>query len=65
MQSVSYRIWTRVTESISYDDNRYTTGTSTMKFIIGAMKGELSVGQSVAEVESIATFSNETHFNHF
>ena len=29
MQSVSSRIWTRVTVSISYDDNDYTTGTST------------------------------------
>ena len=28
MQSVSARIWTRVTVSISYDDNHYTTGTS-------------------------------------
>ena len=28
MQSVSSRIWTRVTVSISYDDNHYTTGTS-------------------------------------
>ena len=28
MQSVSYRIWTRITVSISYDDNDYTTGTS-------------------------------------
>ena len=28
MQSVSHRIWTRVTMSISYDDNHYTTGTS-------------------------------------
>ena len=27
MQSVSYRIWTRVAVSISYDDNDYTTGT--------------------------------------
>ena len=27
MQSVSSRIWTRVTVSISYDDNHYTTGT--------------------------------------
>ena len=26
MQSVSSGIWTRVTESISYDDNHYTTG---------------------------------------
>ena len=29
MQSVSSRIWTRVAVSISYDDNDYTTGTST------------------------------------
>ena len=29
MQSVSSRIWTRVDVSISYDDNRYTTGTTT------------------------------------
>ena len=28
MLSVSSRIWTRVTVSISYDDNQYTTGTS-------------------------------------
>ena len=28
MQSVSSRIWTHVTVSISYDDNHYTTGTS-------------------------------------
>ena len=28
MQSVSSRIWTCVTVSISYDDNYYTTGTS-------------------------------------
>ena len=29
MQSVSSRIWTRFAVSISYDDNHYTTGTST------------------------------------
>ena len=29
MQSVSSRIWTRVAVFISYDDNNYTTGTST------------------------------------
>ena len=28
MQSVSFRIWTRV--AVSYDDNHYTTGTSTI-----------------------------------
>ena len=31
MQSVSSRIWTRVAMSISYDDNNYTTGTSSAK----------------------------------
>ena len=31
MQSVSSRIWTRVAVSISYDDNDYTTGTSTVQ----------------------------------
>ena len=30
MQSVSARIWTRVTVSISYNDNHYTTGTSSI-----------------------------------
>ena len=28
MWSVSFRIWTRVAVSNSYDDNHYTTGTS-------------------------------------
>ena len=31
MQFVSSRIWTRVTVSISYEDNHYTTGTSKIK----------------------------------
>ena len=30
MQSVSSRIWTRVAEFISFDDNHYTTGTSNL-----------------------------------
>ena len=34
MQSVSSRIWTRITVSISYDDKYYTTGTSKMILII-------------------------------
>ena len=33
MQSVSSRIWTRVSVSISYDDNHYTTGTSKASLI--------------------------------
>ena len=34
MQSVSSRIWTRITVSISYDDNHYTTGTSIKKWYL-------------------------------
>ena len=34
MQLVSCRIWTRITVSIFYDDNHYTTGTSTLYFNI-------------------------------
>ena len=34
MQSVSSKIWTHVTVSISYDDNDYTTGTSKSKLIV-------------------------------
>ena len=34
MQSVSSRIWTRVTVSISYDDNHYTTGTITVELAL-------------------------------
>ena len=32
MQSVSSKIWTRVAMSISCDDNRYTTGTSSFTY---------------------------------
>ena len=32
MRPVSSKIWTRVAVSISYDDNHYTTGTSTFFF---------------------------------
>ena len=38
MQSVSSRIWTRVGVSISYDDNHYTTGTSTGRVLINKKK---------------------------
>ena len=34
MQPTSSRIWTRVAVSISYDDNHYTTGTSSRIFDI-------------------------------
>ena len=33
MQLACSRIWTRVAESISYNDNHYTTGTSTGNFL--------------------------------
>ena len=42
MQSVSSRIWTCVTVSISYNDNHYTTGTS----IDGTRSGSTSPDQS-------------------
>ena len=34
MQSVSFRIWTRVAVFISYDDNDYTTGTSILNLMV-------------------------------
>ena len=34
MQSVTSRIWTRVAMFISYDNNYYTTGTSTKFYLI-------------------------------
>ena len=34
MQSVWSRIWTRVAESISYDDNHYTTGISNLGYLM-------------------------------
>ena len=37
MQSVSPRIWTGVAESISYDDNHYTTGTSNKYFMTNTL----------------------------
>ena len=33
MQSVLSRIWTRVALSISYNDNHYITGTSTLLYV--------------------------------
>ena len=41
MQSVSFRFWTRVAVSISYDDNHYTTGTAIDKLLI-KMKSDLT-----------------------
>ena len=46
MQSVSSRIWTRVAVSISYDDNHYSTGTTSLLYewskwtlLFGLLKG--------------------------
>ena len=46
MQSFSSRIWTRVAMSISYDDNRYTTGTSTKSLHHGHLHESIAVLQS-------------------
>ena len=37
MQSVSSRIWTRVAESISCEDNHYTTGTRWFPLLPGSL----------------------------
>ena len=34
MESVSSRIWTRIVVYNSYDDNHYTTGTSSLKLAL-------------------------------
>ena len=39
MQSVLSRIWTRITVSISHDDNHYTTGTSNLPIAGGRIIG--------------------------
>ena len=42
MQSVSSRIWTSVVVSISYDDNNYTTGTSS-SYKLFSYQGRISI----------------------
>ena len=46
MKSASSRIWTRITVSISYDDNHYTTGTS------------ISMDIFIIEMEAVFTKEN-------
>ena len=46
MQSASSRIWTRFPESISYDDNHYTTGTSKAN-VIERLEFELAYYDSI------------------
>ena len=62
MLSVSSRIWTRVTVSISYDDNNYTTGTSCRDL---QAKKTFQEPQSVKEVMQIVTASHEVTFNYW
>ena len=50
MQSFSSRIWTRVTVSISYGDNHYTTGTS-RENLIERKKNEMHSRNKVVNVE--------------
>ena len=45
MQSVSSRILTCVTVSLSYDDNDYTTGTSSFIFVIAWSFVDLSLNR--------------------
>ena len=40
MQSVSFRIWTRVAVSISYDDNHYSMGTSYQLTVVWKLLNE-------------------------
>ena len=40
MQSVSSRIWNRVTVSISCDDNYYTTGTANGRYALKPIQTE-------------------------
>ena len=57
MQSVSSRIWTRIVVSNSYDDNHYTTGTSTvLRFYGGSARDSVGRGQHCSNrVSGIST----------
>ena len=50
MQSVSSRIWTRVTVSISYNDNHYTTGTSKMAVIENSKEEDLKDSEIIIKI---------------
>ena len=53
MQSVLFRFWTRVAVSITYDDNHYTTGTSTLLSYIYIYILELSWQENPANTGDI------------
>ena len=55
MQSVLSRIWTRVAVSNSYDDNHYTTGTSS--FITAKIYNVLLLNHSELEIEKIFKYN--------
>ena len=60
MQSVSSRIWTRVTVSISYDDNHYTTGTSLREHNYNRKGNCLTPGRSHRKQKSLNLFIEST-----
>ena len=74
MQSVSSRIWTRVAVFISYDDNHYTTGTSTNKpntylrysdniLLFSNSTDEINIIQETFQNNLVLTFTQEININ--
>ena len=59
MQSVSFRIWTRVAVSISYDDNHYTTGKQRKVCIYGKQISFFEKKKIILLIES----HNQISFN--
>ena len=59
MRSVSSRIWTRVAVSISYDDNHYTTGTSTFKLMLLILRWLQLLSQIDQTFNSAASISRK------
>ena len=66
-QSVSSRIWTRITVSISNDDNNYTTGTSVDKGVHTFSKSDCPKVNVIARVEyELAYYDSAVYrFNHY
>ena len=54
MQSFSSKIWTRVTVSISYDDNDYTTGASCCTFILPFIVTDIALREN--KITKVLTF---------
>ena len=51
MQSVSSKIWTRVAVSISYNDDHYTTSTSTESILIAAQNNAIRTKYINAKID--------------